>query len=142
MPVPSHAVDEAKLLELLNQISAKLPLAYPTTPSATTSSNALDIFFKGLVLACATGIGWMTISLPVMKDNLDDLKTAVSKIEDKTEDRFTRADFLRERESIDAALERNAQAINRNTQALKDRTEFMADTKSDLRTLKKHHDEN
>lgn len=127
---------EQKLLDVMATIASQL-----SEPKSSTASQALDILFKGLVLACATGIGWMTISLPVMKDNLDDLKTAMTKIEEKTDDRFTRADFLREREILLAAIERNAIAIARNTQALKERTEFMSDTKADLRTLKKHHNE-
>lgn len=134
--MPPAPLDEQKLLDAIARMAATLPTQQPSS-----SANALDILFKGLVLACATGIGWMTISLPVMKDNLDDLKTTVGKIEEKTEDRFTRADFLRERKSIDASMERNAQAIARNSQALEARTEFMADTNSDLKTLKKYHDE-
>lgn len=129
-------LDEQKFLDALASVAAKLP-----THSVNPSTNALDILFKGLVLACATGIGWMTISLPVMKDNLDDLKIAVGKIEEKTEDRFTRADFLRERKSIDGSIDRNAEAIARNYQALENRTEFMSDTNADLKTLKKYHNE-
>lgn len=130
------SIEEQKLLDALARVAAKLP-----TQPVNASTNALDILFKGLVLACATGIGWMTISLPVMKDNLDDLKIAVGKIEEKTEDRFTRADFLRERKSIDASIERNAQAITRNYQSLETRTNFMTETASDLKTLKKYHNE-
>ncbi len=134
-PVTHPPISEQKLLELITRTLAILP-----ERQSTSSGNALDMLFKGLVLACATGIGWMTVSLPVMKDNLDDLKIAVSKIEEKTEDRFTRADFLRERESIDASIDRNAVAIARNSNALKDRTEFISNTKADIKSLKKHHE--
>ena len=134
------------MLRLITQALASRPPApvaappYPT-PVDSEGKKVIDNIFRGLVGLAIGGVGWMVITLPVMKDNLQDLKIQVADIDVNTKDRFTRADFLREIAPIKADIERNTHSISRNSQSLYERTDFMSETRADIKMLKRNHED-
>lgn len=130
----SITMSEERFDALLSSAAKSVPQVTLPRQEKSSSQQAVDILFKGLIGACVAGIGWMVVTLPVMKTQLN-LLTA--DVESSTANRFTSTDFLREKSVLLDAIDRNTIAIDINRQALNSRMDFMADTKADIRELQK-----
>lgn len=84
--------DDEKINAILAAVSAR-PVA-PT--NQTPASNALEMIFRGLTGVCATGIAWLVITMPVMRENIKDLKADMARVEANTKDRYTNEDAARD----------------------------------------------
>jgi len=87
--------------------------------------GAIELVFRALTGVCATGIGWLVITMPVMRENIKDLKVDVSRIEENTQDRFTRQDFETEIQAL-------VNEVRRNSSNLSERKDFMEQTRERL----------
>jgi len=75
-------------------------------------SVAVDMLFRALTGVCATGIGWLVITMPVMRDNIKDLKQDVARIEKNTQNWFTRQDFETEIQALVNEVQHNSSSLS------------------------------
>jgi hypothetical protein len=78
----------------------------------------MDKVFKGVIGLGFIAIGWMSFNLPVMQNNIEEMKLDISTLREQTQDRFTRADFNREITPYTLKVERNTDNIDDIDEAL------------------------